>query len=130
MGIFGKLFGTDKALSDGMGILKKVTGGVVDGIDAAWYTTEEKSRDIIKVLLSLQDQFTPRSISRRILACMFTAVYLCLVLITALFACLGYSDIVNSIISIIKAFELGWIQLTIIIFYFGYYGAGKMMGKK
>ena len=131
MGIWGKLFGTDEALKHGVEAAHEATGAIISGIDAAFYTKEETVEDIKYILFKLQDQFTPRSISRRMIAIIFTLMF-CIFAITALvFACFGAGEVVNAIISVAGAFSLGTIMLTIVVFYFGYYGAQKILsGKK
>ncbi len=136
MGIFGRMFGTDKAIESGAQVITKVTGGIISGIDAVFYTDEEKARaastaveNAQKTVVALNDQWMPRAISRRILAFMFSAVFLIILLTAIVFACLGKIDVVNSIIAIVKAFDLGWIILAMTAFYFGVYEFKKMLGK-
>ncbi|MHA1447878.1 MAG: hypothetical protein ACTSP4_00460 [Candidatus Hodarchaeales archaeon] len=122
MSWFGKLLGTDKALD----IASKVTTGIINGIDKSCYTEHEKATDTKKVLLALQDQFTPRSISRRLLAFFFCISYCCSFIVALVFACLDRTVVVNNIINLVNAFELGWIVITIVIFYFGNYIVDKL----
>ena len=129
MGWFGKLFGTDKALESGAKIAEQATTGIIAGIDKAWYTKEERAEDATKVLLSLQDQFTPRAISRRILAFSFSLCFCLSFVVAMVFASLDKTHIVNNIINLVKAFELGWITITIVIFYFGNYLVDKLKKK-
>lgn len=136
MGIWGRLFGTDKAIEGAVDTVNKVTGGIISGIDAVFYTDEEKARATTKAVesaqktvIALNDQWMPRAISRRILAYMFSGVFLAILLTAIVFACLGKIDIINSIIAIVKAFDLGWIMLGITAFYFGVYEFKKMLGK-
>ena len=136
MGWLGKLFGTDKALETGADVVKKVTGGVISGIDYAFHTDQEKAEESIKiaelnskVLLALQDQFTPRSISRRILAFAFTFCFCSSFIISLTFACLDKTHVVNNVIGLVKAYDLGWIMITVVIFYFGNYLVDKLKKK-
>jgi len=96
----GKVLGTDKGLETGMKIVEKSVGGIISGIDAAFYTNEEKAHDIKEMIFKLQDQFTPRSISRRILAIMFSSVFLGMAITATIFACLGKTKIVTNIVAI------------------------------
>ncbi len=125
MGFWGKLFGTDKALEEGIKTVGTSVTGVISGIDAAFYTKEEKVNDIKEVLFKLQDQYTPRSMSRRILAVMFAIDFSILMLTALIFACFGKTDIVARIIEVANAFSMGTIMLTVIVFFFGYYGVQK-----
>lgn len=129
MGWLGKLFGSDKALESGAKIAEQATSGIISGIDKAWYTKEERAQDATKVLLSLQDQFTPRSISRRILAFSFCFCFCASFTISLVFACLDKTHIVNNIINLVKAYQLGWITVTIVVFYFGNYLVDKLKKK-
>ena len=97
------------------GEIVKTAGKVADGLH---YSSEEKG-NLIK---SMYDQFTPRSISRRLIAVMITSVFLIFCLTGLVFSCLDNRMVVDNIIQIANAFQLGYIQLSIIIFYFGYYG--------
>ena len=137
MGWLGKLFGSDSALESGSRIAEKATTGIISGIDKAFYTDEEKA-DInlkmvdmsSKVLLGLQDQFTPRAISRRIIAFLFSISF-CAAFITAIiFACLDDTSIVDNIVHVVKVFDMGVIMGTIIIFYFGNYLMDKFLKKE
>lgn len=108
----------------------KVVDGAIKGIDALVFTAEEKSQFIQGMLKQLYDQFMPRAISRRIIAVMMLGVFDLAFLIAVGFACFGKVEVVNSIIATVKAFQMGWIAVTIIIFYFGYYGVEKFKGGK
>lgn len=130
MGWIGKLFGTDTALEVGAKAVGEATTGLIKGIDAAFYTKQENIQDIKEVLISLQDQYTPRSISRRLLAVWFAFLFGAFCITALVFACLGKTIVVNSLIDAATAFHLGWIMTTIIIFYFGYYGVGKFFDAK
>lgn len=129
MGFLGKLFGTDEAMKHGAEMAHEATTGIIAGIDAAWYTKEEQAKDIKDILFKLQDQYTPRSMSRRIIAVLFAVVFCAFALTALVFACMGKFDVANSIISVAGAFNFGGIMLTIVVFYFGYYGAQKILGK-
>ena len=122
----GKLFGTDEAMKAGVRVAEQSVGSAIKGIDALVYTNEEKISDVKDMVFKLQDQFTPRAISRRILAIMFTTVFLGLCIVAVIFACFGATAIVNDIINIAIAFHLGWIMLSIVAFYFGFYQWGKL----
>ena len=129
-GFLGRLFGTKKGMDTAVGMVDKSVSGIISGIDAAFYTNEEKANDISKMVLGLQDQFTPRAISRRLIAFMFTSVF-CGAFVTALvFTCFKMYTVTKSIIDLVIAFQLPWIIMTVVVFYFGYYGISKIKGKK
>ncbi len=136
MVIWGRLLGIDKAIDGAVDTVNKVTGVITSGIDAVFYTDEEKARAASKavengqkMVSAIHDQWMPRAISRRILAYMFSAVFLSILITAVVFACLSKIDVVNSIIAIVKAFDLGWIVLGLMGFYFGVYEWKKMLGK-
>jgi hypothetical protein len=143
MGFWGKLIGTDEALKTGAKAVGEATTGIIAGIDAAWYTKEEQARDVKEILFKLQDQYTPRSMSRRIFAIGFLILFSIFALTALVFACLEQFTIINAdpsstveatakavehhahyeaIIAVANALSIGTIMLTIVIFYFGYYG--------
>lgn len=110
MSWFAKLIGTDEAFKVGAKI-----------VDKAFYTAQERSEDATKVLLALQDQYTPRAISRRILAFLFCSNFIFIVILCVGLACAGEDKIVNEIIKVADHFKIGWITMSIVIFYFGKY---------
>jgi hypothetical protein len=122
MGIWATLFGSPKAVED-------ITSGIINAGDALVYTAEEKATFTKEVLFKLQDQWMPRAISRRLIAFMITAVFCIFMLTSLVFACFKQPEIVQAIINTAKAFQLGWLQITIVVFYFGYYGF-KMQQEK
>ena len=130
LGFLGRLFGTKKGMDTALGMADKAVGGVISGIDAAWYTNEEKARDIKEILFKLQDQFTPRSISRRLIAFLFVATFCVAFLVALVFTCLKQTDITTNVINLTIAFKFPYIIITIVIFYFGYYGVEKFKEKK
>jgi hypothetical protein len=143
-GLLSKIFGTDKAVSDAGDIAKTITTGVVKGMDALVFTDEEKEsmsqdkmRIISDLIIKLQDQFTPRAITRRIIAVLFSTAYMVAYYISLFIVGWEYikdratgEETIALIIKLTEAFGLGAIILTIIIFYFGYYGITKIMEKK
>jgi len=129
-GFLGRLFGTAKGMDTAVGMVDKSIGGIINGIDAAIYTKEEKAGDIAKMVFTLQDQFTPRAISRRILAFMFASIFSAAFITALVFTCFKNFTIAKAIIDLVVAFQLPWIIMTVVIFYFGYYGIQKMKAKK
>jgi hypothetical protein len=127
-GFLGRLFGTAKGMDTALGMVDKTVGGVISGIDAAFYTKEEKAKDIATMVFKLQDQFTPRAISRRLIAFMFTSIFCIAFIVALVFTCLEKYAIVNAIIKLIVAFKLPIIILSVIVFYFGYYGWKQIKG--
>jgi len=117
MSWFGKLIGTDEAFKTGASIMNSL----FTAIDKAFYTEQEKAELTTKALLALQDQYMPRSISRRILAFIFCSNFCLILWVTIGLIISGKDEVVTEIIKLVDHFELGWITLTIVIFYFGNY---------
>lgn len=76
MGFWGKLFGSEKALTG-------VVDGVTNGLDKIWYTDEEKSEDQARArvqasqfIINWMDTTKGQNLARRFLAIMITAVWL------------------------------------------------------
>lgn len=118
----GKLFGSAKAV-------ETMTSGAVSGLDAIVFTSEEKANLAKEILFKLQDQWQPRALSRRIIAIMITAIFCIFLLVGLVLACFSMKEQIKLMIEFAVAFQLGWIMLTIVVFYFGYYGFLKNKGK-
>jgi hypothetical protein len=134
MGILGKIFGTEKAIDKGLSIIDKTVGHVASGLDSAWFTEQEKAEGNIKSLgmrmemvKSLQDEFTPRAVTRRILALIIFANFFLHANLWVYFAWKQNADMVVTMKELL-GMEL---QLTLLVafFYFGYYGLKKVLGK-
>jgi hypothetical protein len=128
MGIFSFLSAT-KTADAIVGSVPKVIDGVIGGIDKAFFTDQEKAETIKDLLKQLYDNFMPRAISRRILAVIIFGVFAIYALTALVFACFKQTEVVNAIIATAEAFQLGWLAITVTIFYFGYYGFQKITGK-
>lgn len=116
MGFFGRLFGTESGLEKGLEMINK-------GVDGAFYTSEEKG-DMAK---SLQDEFTPRAITRRILAVIVIVHFFVHINLWVWFAWRGNANMVKELKEILTI--EGKLALTVIIFYFGYYGIKSILKK-
>lgn len=140
MGFLSWMFGTPKAFEKTAETVGKTIDLVGRGIDAAWYTDEEKAadlkasqKDIREMILKLQDEYTPRSITRRIIAIFIvgtTVMHLTVAIVLAIIGALS-PVVVNGVNAWDKSLEitLGLIEkeinitLIVVFFYFGYYGA-------
>ncbi len=156
MSWLGRIFGTGKALEQGLGTVDKVADGAMRGLDALFYTKEEKSADSIKVtgmrmgmVKDLQDQFSPRAITRRVLAIIVIgSTFLHLQVMVALAVCsalwprfreIGGADgntvTINVYEQAMSAAGVYLVQeikiaMLVIFFYFGYYGVKSILKKK
>ena len=149
----GKIFGTGKALEQGLGTVDKVADGAMRGLDALFYTKEEKSADSIKVtamrmkmVTDLQDQFAPRSITRRILAIIIIgSTFLHFQVMMALAVCSAlwprFREVGGADGAMVNVYERALatagiylvqevkIATVVVFFYFGYYGVKAIMKK-
>ena len=93
------------------------------GVDGAFYTAEEKG-DMSK---SLQDEFTPRAITRRILAVIILAHFFIHIDLWVWFAWRDNPNMVKELKEILTMEST--IALAVVIFYFGYYGVKSILKK-
>jgi hypothetical protein len=132
MGLWSWLTTSEKAVDTGLDLVKDVSSG----IDVLFYTDEEKAQAKsswwqmwMKQQEVIGDGNSIRSKTRRLLSILFTVNFLIIVDIAIYAACKGWAEVVQNIITTAAAFKLGAIQLTIVIFYFGYYGIQAVIGK-
>lgn len=148
---FGKIFGSGKALEQGLKTVDTVAEGMVSGVDALFFTDEEKSNASMKAMATrmsmvkaLQDEFAPRAITRRVLAIIIIgstflhfhfAVFLGIManmnpkmikigdkVVNAWTGALEFT--VSIIVQEVK------IAMIVVFFYFGYYGVKAIMKQK
>lgn len=132
MGIWGWITGAQQ-VDKAMDIAKEASSGIIAGIDAAWFTPEEKSRAALEITQAsiemvklTQGESTVRSITRRVLAWMIMGTFLLLLV----FGTLIYKfDPAWSAYCLASAKALTFLATPVGIFYFGYYGI-KQLGKK
>ena len=133
MDIWGWITGAQQ-VDKAMDIAKDATSGIIAGIDAAWFTPEEKSRAALEITQAsiemvklTQGESTTRSITRRVLAWMIMTTFLFLLL----FGTLIYKiDPAWSAYCLNSAKALTFLATPVSIFYFGYYGIKQLRGKK
>lgn len=130
MGLFSFLKSSDKAVD----IADKVVDGAVKGIDALFFTAEEKSAASLKAIefwieaqrVTLSEN-SIRSITRRYLAWMIISVFLLL----GVFAVAIYRfDPEWSAYALGVMKQLGFMAGAVTVFYFGYYGFKQIVGEK
>ena len=145
MGLLGTIFGTKKAMETGVDMIDRSVTGIISGLDAAFYTKEEKAVDFLKItdrrmtmVEKLQDQFAPRAITRRILALIIvgsTFLHLNLYALLILWGTFWprYIEVtpgepkVNALqwgMTQMSSLLVQEIKITLLVcfFYFGYYG--------
>ena len=125
MGFFAWLTGVQQ-VDKAMDVADKATSGLIAGVDAMFFTDEEKSRAnfqiteaAIKMIAITQGEATVRSITRRVLAWLIMGTFLFLLL----FGTMVYKlDAEWSAYCLNSAKALTFLATPVGIFYFGYYG--------
>ena len=130
MGLLSWLKTSEKAVDTASDLVKKGA----DGIDALFFTAEEKSQASLKMIdlwiktqEVIRDEGTARAITRRVLAIIIVGMSLFL----GLAACAVYyfdKDLALFILSVVK--EYGYMTTAVVIFYFGYYAVKQIVGEK
>ena len=134
MSFFGGIFGTVKAVDKGISLIDKTVGHIASGLDQVFYTDEEKAanhkeltKSKIQMVKDLQDQFTPRSITRRILAGIVYGNYFLHANIWLFASWRGMDGLAVATKELMK-FETQLV-LMVTFFYFGYYGVKSILKK-
>ena len=130
MGLLSFLSGSKKA----MDTAGNIVDGAISGIDKLWFTPEEKSDASKKVLEIVLERVklavgesSVRSMTRRIIAIMFSGTFLTLLLASAI---IYKFDSAWALHLYKTACTLTNAVIAIIIFYFGSYGIGYLMDRK
>lgn len=106
MGILSTIFGTGDVISKGL-----------DLIDSMHTSDEEEIQAKSKAKTDLLAAYAPFKVAQRYLAVMFTINFILALWVTVL---LWYLDKdMDGFIDIMSAFNVGWIMVTIVTFYFG-----------
>lgn len=133
MSWFTTLLGTPKIVSTVADTVKSGVGM----LDNAFYTDQEKAANSLKmtdIWLKIQkaiaDENSIRSITRRILAWGILVNFLIIIDIGVYLVVAGNTDKVNALKAFIIDTKVGWMALSVVIFYFGYYGIQAIRGTK
>jgi len=103
MSILGKIFGTDKVISKGLGL-----------IDKLWDSGEEKTAQKVELLKA----YAPFKLAQRVIAFSFVGVYLpCFAWAVWMAYTPGWSS--QPLTEVMEEFKIGYITLIIVTFYFG-----------
>jgi len=134
MSWFAKLFGVDTAVDKGLETINKVTGHVASGLDKAVYTDQEKAVNSLKITdmrismaKSLQDQFTPRAISRRIFAGVVLGNFYLHANLWLVFKYVKNAGMAEACKELL-VMELQLASL-VMFFYYGYYGVKSILNR-
>ena len=130
MGLFSFLSAA-KTADALVGSIPKVISSAIKGIDASFFTDEEKMGFVKDLSKQLYDNFMPRAISRRVLSIIIFGIFGVFSLSALVFACFDMMSIVDNIIKVALAMKIGWMTITVTAFYFGIWPIGKgLLGKK
>ncbi len=124
MGIFSSLFSGDT--------INKTVDAVIDTGDALVYTDEEKAKALqlaTETKMKMLSHYEPFKIAQRYIALMFTFNFIISFWVGVLIY-FAYPLKFDNFLGLIKSFELGWIMLAIISFYFGGGFLNSIGGKK
>jgi len=121
-------------------IVSSVADTVKSGVsmlDNAFYTDQEKATNAGKIMdtwLEIQKvtvgENSIKSVIRRWLACGIIFNFLLLVNIGVYLILIGKTDKVTALKDFIIDTNMGWMTLTVVIFYFGYYAVTNMKKDK
>jgi len=103
-------------------IVNKTVDAIVDSGDALFYTDEEKSAAAQKAIdtkLKMLPLFEPFKIAQRYIAFGFTLNFIVAFWVAVVFYTVGDKKLLDGFLIIVTTFQLGWIMLAIIGFYFG-----------
>tara|TARA_R110001606_G_scaffold135085_1_gene271912 strand:+ start:103 stop:462 length:360 start_codon:yes stop_codon:yes gene_type:complete len=116
----------------------EAAAGVGNWIDEQQFTEQEKSQANFKALdykLKWLNATQGMNLARRYIAMMFCITFLLSFIVCLLSAVVGYwlnidtTKMINAVIELCEAFKIGWITVTIIVFYFGK-GIAENIGAK
>lgn len=134
------MFGLIKSLfSSNTDEVMTVAKGVGGWIDGQQFTEQEKSEAGLKVLdwkLKWLAATQGMNLARRYLAIMFAINFIVTFQICLVSVVVGFwmdkevKPLVDSIVGVVGVFQLGWIMVTIIVFYFGSRVIADIKGKK
>lgn len=117
------IFGGSEA---GEHAIKKAADGIYNGLDKLVYTDEEKAEahqkgvdTFLKFAELTRDENSVRSVTRRYLSWFITANVFAVFWTAVGFAINNNDKMVEKIISLANAFNLGWAFTAVVVFYFG-----------
>ena len=103
-------------------VVNKTVDAIVNTGDALFYTDEEKSAAAQKAIdtkLKMLPLFEPFKIAQRYIAFGFTLNFIVAFWVAVIFYAVGAQKLLDGFLLIVATFQLGWIMLAIIGFYFG-----------
>ena len=117
MGVLSTIFGSGDVISKGMDLIDSFHTSDVEMIEAK-----------TKAKTDLMTAYAPFKIAQRIMATMFSFTYIGTYILVIVMTFLGKD--VTGVKAILSEFQIDWIMLTIVMFYFGGGLAESVMKKK
>lgn len=102
-------------------VVTKTVDGIYNGIDKAIYTDEEKAdnqKEQVKSKMALIPLFEPFKLAQRIIAISFTINFIFAFWVGVALLFMKQQELLDSYLKLIAVFQLGWIMLTIVAWYF------------
>ena len=120
------LFGGSDTASKTMDLVSDTVKGIGGFIDEQQFTPEERSKAAgkaveahLELVKATANENSTRSVTRRWLAWGITGFILAWASVGMVYAILGKTEVVASMLSIVESYSLGWTFLAVIGFYFG-----------
>ena len=92
----------------------KLTDAVIDSGDALVFTDEEKA----KMKLELLKHYEPFKLAQRLLSIIFAINFIAAFWVGVALFMWSSDDTLKGFIDLVRAYDLGWIMLAIVSFYF------------
>ncbi len=92
---------------------EKLADAVIDTGDAIFFTDEEKA----KMKLELLKHYEPFKLAQRLLSLIFAINFIVAFWVGVVFF-VWFPNLASGFLGLVKAYDLGWIMLAIVSFYF------------
>ena len=102
--------------------IDKAVDGIYNSVDMAFYTDEEKAKAVQKAVdtkLKMLPLYEPFKLAQRYMAFAFTVNFILAFWVCVLIWMFGTKEQVTEFLGIVSTFQLGWIMLTIVAWYYG-----------
>ena len=102
--------------------LNKTVDAIIETGDALVYTAEEKAKAVqlgIETKIKILPLFEPFKVTQRLISLAFTYNFIFAFWVGVLIYFFGDKEQLEGFINLVSVFQLGWIMLAIVSFYFG-----------
>jgi len=114
-------------------VVNKTVDGIYNGVDKAFYTDEEKAEALQKQVdskMKLLPLFEPFKLAQRIIAISFTFNFILAFWVGVVLLFMEKLELLDKFIGLIGVFQLGWIMMAIVAWYFTGGVVNSFKGKK